>query len=276
MAAHTAVQLMLFAADFPAKTSQSQGRAKDSKARARRCGSKCFAWSVKLNPPSPSLRTRQCSVHGDSTWSSQDLPTSGLMRRGTLSPHPTVERPIFASGCGYLLPTPRASKVTDENLDSWLARRNAGKVATPPLALAARLLPTPTAQDAKNCENPSQARRHCPPLTSIVSGLGEYIPTPTVKGNYNRKGLSQKSGDGLATFVAKYPTPLARCAISPSNNPNRQGSLDLQTTVGGKLNPRWVEWLMGWPIGWASFEPSETDKFQSWLQLHSASSTLDS
>jgi hypothetical protein len=32
-------------------------------------------------------------------------------------------------------------------------------------------------------------------------------PTPTVCGNYNRAGLSPKSDDGLATAVAKWPTP---------------------------------------------------------------------
>jgi len=27
---------------------------------------------------------------------------------------------------------------------------------------------------------------------------------------------------------------------------------------GGKLNPRWVEWLMGFPLGWTDLEASET------------------
>jgi hypothetical protein len=29
---------------------------------------------------------------------------------------------------------------------------------------------------------------------------------------------------------------------------------------GGKLNPMWVEWLMGWPLGWTDLKPLETDK----------------
>ena len=41
-------------------------------------------------------------------------------------------------------PTPRAGKTTDEDEESWLARHAAGKVATPPLALAARMLPAPS------------------------------------------------------------------------------------------------------------------------------------
>ena len=37
---------------------------------------------------------------------------------------------------------------------------------------------------------------------------------------------------------------------------------------GGKLNPQWVEWLMGWPIGWTDLQPLGTDKFQAWLRSH--------
>ena len=43
------------------------------------------------------------------------------------------------------------------------------------------------------------------PLTAETGG-GVW-PTPTVDGNYNRKGLSKKSGDGLATAVKMWPTP---------------------------------------------------------------------
>ena len=43
--------------------------------------------------------------------------------------------------------------------------------------------------------------------------LGWWVamcPTPTVNGNYNRKGASQNSGDGLATWVKMWPTPQTR------------------------------------------------------------------
>lgn len=32
----------------------------------------------------------------------------------------------------------------------------------------------------------------------------------------------------------------------------------------GKTNPEWVEWLMGWPIGWTDCEQSATESFQTW------------
>ena len=50
------------------------------------------------------------------------------------------------------------------------------------------------------------------PLTS-ERGFGsspKIWPTPTVCGNYNRKGASKHSGDGLATAVMRYATPTAR------------------------------------------------------------------
>lgn len=53
------------------------------------------------------------------------------------------------------------------------------------------------------------------------------FPTPTVSGNTNKKGSSKKSGNGLSIVV------------------------------GGKLNPQWVEWLMGFPIGWTDLEDLE-------------------
>ena len=42
--------------------------------------------------------------------------------------------------------------------------------------------------------------------------------------------------------------------------------VDLKAAVGGgKLNPTWVEWLMGWPLGWTDCLPSETVKsHRSW------------
>jgi len=40
---------------------------------------------------------------------------------------------------------------------------------------------------------------------------------------------------------------------------------------GGKLNPLWTEWLMGWWIGWTDLKPLETDKCHCALQQHGES-----
>ena len=72
----------------------------------------------------------------------------------------------------------------------------------------------------------------------------------------------------LSTAVLTWPTPRTKGMCGGS------GSWDLlnkNTTVeearlmgagnGGQLNPPWVEWLMGWPIGWTDLKPLEMDKF---------------
>jgi hypothetical protein len=38
-----------------------------------------------------------------------------------------------------------------------------------------------------------------------------------------------------------------------------------QQRKGAKLNPDWVGWLMGVPIGWESLEPLPPENFNEWL-----------
>lgn len=64
----------------------------------------------------------------------------------------------------------------------------------------------------------------------------KLYPTLTVHGNYNRKGVSKNSGDGLATYL-------------------RNGQTENNTT--GPLNPEWCDWFMGFPIGWTALESLE-------------------
>jgi hypothetical protein len=75
----------------------------------------------------------------------------------------------------------------------------------------------------------------------------KMMPTPTEHGNYNRKGASPTSGDGLATAVKRWPTP--RVFMHKDSTIDR-GKGNLGEVVGGKLNPTWVEWLQGLPLGW--------------------------
>ena len=44
--------------------------------------------------------------------------------------------------------------------------------------------------------------------------------------------------------------------------------LALFAGTGGALNPTWVEWIMGWPLGWTGLEPLAMDRFRRWLNSH--------
>jgi hypothetical protein len=69
-----------------------------------------------------------------------------------------------------------------------------------------------------------------------------------------------------------WPTPTAHNA-KETNAPSEalRNEPSLASRVGGTLNPTWVEWLMGWPLGWTDLKPLEMDKYHLWLQQHGGS-----
>lgn len=142
----------------------------------------------------------------------------------------------------------------------------------------------------KNRRRPSNLREQVDPLMrqayedarAEANGL---VPTPTVNGNNNAPGSSAKAGMGLATYAKLFPTPRANeykdtlqsvppsrqkepgkcnltqaialeklyttpCAADSQGSTGGNNHRSLRTDVAGQLNPAWVEWLMGFPIGW--------------------------
>ena len=81
------------------------------------------------------------------------------------------------------------------------------------------------------------------------------------------------------TCKIKTPTPSANDWKGSSRGGQRRGQLtdpDMGVIeAGGQLNPDWVEWLMGWPIGWTDLEPLAMDKFQEWLKQHGGDSQYE-
>ena len=85
-------------------------------------------------------------------------------------------------------------------------------------------------------------------------------PTPTTR--------PDGTGSLGRSIQKRIPTPTATDAIKGGKVSPRPGAMGLSETTGGSLNPDWVEWLMGWPIGWTGLRPLETGRFQKWLELH--------
>lgn len=105
-------------------------------------------------------------------------------------------------------------------------------------------------------------------------------PTPTTDSARERKKKYAQGGKPLTLAVQEaeqmmHPTiygretfPTPRAFMYKDSTKNR-GKSNLGEVVGGKLNPDWVEWLMGWPIGWTDLNPLEMDKSQQWRRMHS-------
>lgn len=260
-------------AGFHAKTSAQPAPAKASTASEADSGRKWLASFARYDRDSSSWKTAQCSLLGDSEEFSETWPRWGSMRNGESFLRQIPALPICENASGFWQ-TPVADDAVERTKGKWNSRGE-------------------------------------PKLSAEV----KLWPTPTVCGNYNRKGASRSSGDGLATAVKMWPTPTASLAdkggrvtprkgreggtlieavssrmwptpcasASKGSSPaalTRKSGKDrsndridhaVMATDGGQLNPEWVEWLMGWPIGHTAYEPLETGKYQEWLQQHSPS-----
>lgn len=112
-----------------------------------------------------------------------------------------------------------------------------------------------TTQNGIAYQRQPSAHRTC--ATEYSLSLHETMEwTPTAKANQMAPSM-QLRNPGLRL----WPTPISRDYKDSAAPVYRNGKLQLDTLgrmVGGKLNPKWVEWLMGFPIGWTDLEPSET------------------
>ena len=106
-----------------------------------------------------------------------------------------------------------------------------------------------------------------PTPTGSVAQLGERPETWLAR--RERLKITANNGNGagmpLTIAVQMWPTPTARLGEQRGaqakryHNPARSNDLDdavAATGITGQLNPTWVEWLMGFPIGWTVCEPS--------------------
>ena len=227
--------LMSYLAAFPARTSASLAKARDSMGNDQECGGTWRGWLAKFDPATSSWRTAQCSLLEDLTESLVTLPRSGMTRSGLLWERQTLELRTREIASG-LWATPTAS---DGQRGGMLTENMTGisiaqQVKTP------QRWPTPLASDAESAGGISCWQRGKRGL-SLNTAVRLMYPTP----GYN----DYKIGKGY-DHGSKKQTP------------------QLRHMSGGLLNPTWVEWLMGWPLGWTDLKPLATAKCHSALQPH--------
>ena len=127
-------------------------------------------------------------------------------------------------------------------------------------------VPTPTATDSKGSRR-ATARRDGWKSNSGTT-LTDFVtlyPTPTAtdygSNKSPSKGAARRMSLGTMARKNEWPTPKAsdwKRQGSPAEL--RRNSPDLPAVAGGKLNPQWVEWLMGVPVGWTDSRPLEMGK----------------
>ena len=268
------------------RTSQTQGSERELPAPSPVSGSTTSESSPKLNLDWSSLRTSRRSSKGDSMSSSKTLPRSGMMQRGVLSELPMLEPLTLETACS-LWPTPDASVSVGSNRGGQQGRVG---VDRPALARLVRLWPTTTTtQDSIGSgshgygpvsKSTGMSRSEGVTLTDKAVRLWQTPrATDGDKGGPNQrlKGVpslvaearrrlwptttTHNSQDSLAPaeFLRKSPELTARAftLLGQMNSQSGQKCSPSDRT----LNPRFVEWLMGWPIGWTDCDSRVTEWF---------------
>ncbi len=232
-------------ADFLASLSASPGSSEARKMTVT-SGRKCAELLRRRDPLGCLARTCLESSAWNSTacfltWKISATPAGRLLCRLVPS-MPDTDETVFG-----LWPTPEAL-----NQEGYQV---SGGKKYPRLGAMAKMWPTPTKQDGENNAPPSQWERNTPPLNVAV----KMWPTPM---SYSHGPDSNPPG------ISKLD-----CAVRPELHkhlwatPTKEGfdagahrgvKDTLYSQVGGQLNPEWVEWLMGYPIGHTDSKDSET------------------
>ena len=201
------------------------------------CTAKSSESLASFDPDTCSLRTSQQSLLTDSPPSSLTLPRSGLMRNGCVSELPIVGRRTTGTD-GFCWPTVSTRGFVNDGDLIGLARMTDSFEEFSQMAYRAAA---------------SKKARHWPtPRANKIGGYSSAGYRPT-----------------LEQAVKYWPTPTARIhkggqQMTRKDGKSRMDMLDWAVEKdGGRLNPSWVEWLMGFPIGFTDSKDWATRKCRS-------------
>ncbi len=268
---------------IPANRSRKPGKGKAKKTRAT-SGLTSSTQFAQYDPDTHSWKTCEATLLSASETFSPTLPPAGILQSGRLSPRPRLALHI-AGIASSSWPTPTAvqrpnegnvrmlrAKVLAEEITSEEAEAMLGKSVWEAQGKIPALWPTPTTQEVEhpNAVWNENGRRISSTGTTHSMGLADAVhfwPTPTVNDskNVNPKPNRSKSLVSEVNRVEQWPTPTASSWGSTGHRQilerrEREGTITeeerrgMTSGNGGKLNPTWVEWLMGFPLGWTDLE----------------------
>jgi DNA (cytosine-5)-methyltransferase 1 len=221
-----------------------------------------------------------------------NLPVSGMTQNGVLFlQHPW--EPITGETESLSWPTPRANVAMGSLITPEIAN-NPNRQPNLETVVGRRQWPTPKASDAKRGDSPSERNRHTPSLPAAVNMWPTPVASDAWTGDLKSTQQTEGSRHSLnlSTAVQKWPTPTASDWKGRGPNSKQQGLSEvvkyptptygklaggtggfnqieelyltgqvtleekkaMQAGNGGRLNPTWVEWLMGFPTGWTDLE----------------------
>lgn len=232
--------------DFLASHSVTQARDSQRTTRATD-GQPRSASFARYDPGLPGWKTFQDSFLSPTLeLFSESWPKRGIVSNGIAYRLRKSARRTKGNGSGYSLPTPTANPESPNKNANTNGPKNLLEVAQ---GKWDHLFPTPKAASGTYQRSPGSMKKK---YTLIGMALHNLWPTPsaTMHKGSSQNALTRKSGksrenDRLDHAVFKQEME--------------------HTGNGGKLNPEWVEMLMGWPRGWTSLNPISVIEFTKWL-----------
>jgi DNA (cytosine-5)-methyltransferase 1 len=120
-------------------------------------------------------------------------------------------------------------------------------------------LPTPTTMDHIDRKGMRPSRAATNRKTGYLSEMIMMFPTPTQDSASERTKKYKQGGMPLTVAVQMLPTPThSEHKYRLKGNTQASKCLEAQARrLGGKLNPNFVEFLMGYPMNWTKIDPTE-------------------
>ena len=258
---------------FLVRTFQSPEKETVLKEKDQVCGKKCPALLAKYDLNTSSWKTAQCSLFEDLEQSLEIFPKWGMTVNGELFLHrmwePTISGKEFGS---WATPTtmdtlpPKSPQAL--NKEATIARKGRSKPANLRDQVSnMHMWPTPATKGYGHAAE------------GMVGNLIEKIEQGVITKLEAEQMLSLPKLENHRTWKKKFPTPQASDNRDRGNmsNPSVQRRVEIGKQISlsqsvhptsGKLNPTWVEWLMGWPLGWTDLKPLAMDKSLCVQQQH--------
>jgi len=291
--------LMWFLEGFHVQTSQLLEKGLESREKKVASGQRWQGLLAKYDPDLHLLKTAQCSLLEDSTQYSVTLPKWGLMQSGDVFQQPKSEQITKGIESGLsqkTWPTPTTQEIEHPNAILTKSGRRKSKDGKSShslnLADTVKMWPTPTTDIGHERSKEYWVKRVGKHQIDL-QGAVKMWPTPdanmAARGTQENWTKTRPSGhqaqytinQAVRDSLKMWPTPTAteaRQGYQDRTRGKKGSQKSLSTEVidnlggrqktGGQLNPTWVEWLMGWPLGWTDLKPLEMGKYQKWLELH--------
>jgi hypothetical protein len=226
-----------------AKISAQPAKELGSAASGQDCGEKWHESWARFDPLTCSWKTRQFSLLGDLESFSETWPRWGMMRAGECYPQPMPSGLV--------------------ELRAWITSESESGLRLPTLHGFSK----DGASNGPSGNELGRAVNRMPSIRKTDADRGGRVDLiQAVRGNANKhfKRLpttrtASKSGGGIGLDGGSGSREMISAAL---------GEQATKELTGGSLNPPWIEWLMGWPIGWTALQPLEMDKFRQWWRSH--------